>query len=223
MRTIEAVKHGVVPGTQAAAALRELLHGLQGSTEETVLVFEKGDYHIRAQDCTQEMLYITNTVGDKEFGPGETPHLNAVPFFLKNIQNLTIHGGGARFILDGKATNMALQGCENIADGQDTLLENLTLEAIVAADPDFIFITTMGADDEALASLAEHLQSGPAWAGLTAVNLIGYVTYLLLVALATHYLCLMARRRQQGVQRAVMRFGCEPGQRKSRFKDLQLC
>ena len=61
-------------------------------------------------------------------------------------------------------------GCENIADGQDTLLENLTLEAIVAADPDFIFITTMGADDEALASLAEHLQSGPAWAGLTAVK-----------------------------------------------------
>lgn len=61
-------------------------------------------------------------------------------------------------------------GCENIADGQDTLLENLTLEAIVAADPDFIFITTMGADNEALASLAEHLQSGPAWAGLTAVK-----------------------------------------------------
>ena len=40
----------------------------------------------------------------------------------------------------------------------------------MAADPDFIFITTMGADDEALASLAEHLQSGPAWAGLTAVK-----------------------------------------------------
>ena len=40
-------------------------------------------------------------------------------------------------------------------------------------------------------------------AGLTAVNLIGYVTYLLLVALATHYLCLMARRRQQGADSAI--------------------
>lgn len=135
MRTIEAVKHGVVPGTQAAAALRELLHGLQGSTEETVLVFEKGDYHIRAQDCTQEMLYITNTVGDKEFGPGETPHLNAVPFFLKNIQNLTIRGGGARFILDGKATNMALQGCENIA------VQDLE---ITATHPDMHALTVVG-------------------------------------------------------------------------------
>lgn len=61
-------------------------------------------------------------------------------------------------------------GCENIADGEDTLLENLTLEAIVMADPDFIFITTMGADDKALSALAEQLQSGPAWAGLTAVK-----------------------------------------------------
>ena len=40
-------------------------------------------------------------------------------------------------------------------------------------------------------------------AGLTAVNLIGYVTYLLLVALATHYLCLMARRRRQGADSAI--------------------
>lgn len=61
-------------------------------------------------------------------------------------------------------------GCRNIADGDDTLLENLTLEKIVAEDPDFIFITTMGADDKALAALAEQLQSGPAWAGLTAVR-----------------------------------------------------
>ena len=40
-------------------------------------------------------------------------------------------------------------------------------------------------------------------AGLTAVRLLGYATYLLLVALATHYLCLMARRRREGADTAL--------------------
>lgn len=32
------------------------------------------------------MLYITNTVGDKEFKNNETPHLNEVPFYLNGIK-----------------------------------------------------------------------------------------------------------------------------------------
>ena len=61
-------------------------------------------------------------------------------------------------------------GCVNIADQNESLLEDLSLEAILTADPDFIFVTTMGADDAALAKLAETLQASPAWASLTAVK-----------------------------------------------------
>lgn len=61
-------------------------------------------------------------------------------------------------------------GCVNIADSDGGLLEDLSLEAIVAADPDYIFITTMGADDEALEQLAGTLESSPAWRGLSAVK-----------------------------------------------------
>ena len=62
-------------------------------------------------------------------------------------------------------------GCINIADRQESLLENLSLEQIILDDPDFIFVTTMGASSEAaLQSLAEGLQANPAWNELTAVK-----------------------------------------------------
>ena len=68
-------------------------------------------------------------------------------------------------------------GADNIADQQDSLLENLSLEAIVAEDPDHIFITTMGDEEAALAYFAENWETNPAWAGLRAVQQ-GQVTVL---------------------------------------------
>ena len=62
-------------------------------------------------------------------------------------------------------------GCVNIAARQPSLLEELTLEAIVVEDPDCIFISVMGGDEEAaLAVVEETLGQNPAWQGLTAVQ-----------------------------------------------------
>ena len=61
-------------------------------------------------------------------------------------------------------------GAENIADREGSLLENLSLEAIVEEDPDHIFITTMGDEEAALAWLKENWENHPAWEGLAAVK-----------------------------------------------------
>ncbi len=61
-------------------------------------------------------------------------------------------------------------GCTNIADGDSLYTENLSLEAILAADPEYIFITTMGDSEEALAYVDEHFTASPAWSTLTAVK-----------------------------------------------------
>ncbi len=62
-------------------------------------------------------------------------------------------------------------GCINIADSDSAILDDLSLEAIVAADPDYIFVTTQGEDKEAaLANVADLLSNHPAWAQLTAVR-----------------------------------------------------
>ncbi|MBQ4089763.1 MAG: ABC transporter substrate-binding protein [Clostridia bacterium] len=62
-------------------------------------------------------------------------------------------------------------GCTNIADGDDSILEDLSLEAIVAADPEHIFISVMGGDEEAaLATVDAQLGANPAWQAMTAVQ-----------------------------------------------------
>ena len=62
-------------------------------------------------------------------------------------------------------------GCVNIADRDNSLLEELSLEAILQADPDYIFAVYHGTDEEkARANLEETLLSNPAWASLSAVE-----------------------------------------------------
>ena len=62
-------------------------------------------------------------------------------------------------------------GADNIVSRHDSLLEDLSLEAIVAEDPEFIFITIMGADEEAALSFIDaRFGQDPAWQGLKAVR-----------------------------------------------------
>ena len=58
----------------------------------------------------------------------------------------------------------------NIADS-DSSLEDLSMEAIILADPDYIFVTTQGSKtDEALANVEELMVKNPAWNSLKAVQ-----------------------------------------------------
>lgn len=62
-------------------------------------------------------------------------------------------------------------GADNIASRHESLLEDLSMETIIAEDPDFIFVTIMGTDDEAaMKSIADTLGSNPAWKDLSAVK-----------------------------------------------------
>jgi len=62
-------------------------------------------------------------------------------------------------------------GLVNIADSQETLLENLTMEAILALNPDYIMITTMGSQVEAaMKALDREFAQNPAWQALDAVK-----------------------------------------------------
>ena len=66
---------------------------------------------------------------------------------------------------------LAELGCVNIADRDGALLEELSLEAILRDDPDYIFAVYHGTDEEAArANLEESLLSNPAWASLSAVE-----------------------------------------------------
>lgn len=66
---------------------------------------------------------------------------------------------------------LADMNCINIADTVPSLLEELSIEEIIQQDPDLIFITIMGADEEkAKKSYEDNLASNPAWNELSAVK-----------------------------------------------------
>ena len=62
-------------------------------------------------------------------------------------------------------------GCTNIADSDESLLETLSMEAILQADPECIFIVLQGSDQEkARQTLEKAVLSNPAWQQLRAVQ-----------------------------------------------------
>lgn len=62
-------------------------------------------------------------------------------------------------------------GCRNIADSNAMLLENVSLEHILQADPDYIFIVQRGDDEAGMRQyVSQYLMEHPAWSQLTAVQ-----------------------------------------------------
>jgi len=92
---------------------------------------------------------------------------------------LTTFSGGTR-VQDSKTQTgsmLAFLGTKNIADENPSLLSDFSLEAIIEANPDFIFVVPMGENsEEALRSLEELTTAHPAWNQLDAVVNGNYIT-----------------------------------------------
>jgi len=67
-------------------------------------------------------------------------------------------------------------GTENIADKAPILLDGLSLEEVVAADPDYLFISTMG-NPQVAKDYMESVLTQPGWNALSAVK-AGNYSYL---------------------------------------------
>lgn len=114
MVQIKASDFGITPGQDITKKIAEMLIHAKQTAGEKTLLFDRGTYYLDSEKCQKHMLYITNTAGDKEYQKDETPHLNAVPFYLNSLSDLTIDGGNSIFLIDGKATNIAIENCKNI-------------------------------------------------------------------------------------------------------------
>lgn len=86
---------------------------------------------------------------------------------------LRAHSSGVKVLSDDNTVCNILKdiGVHNIADSSKSLLKDLSIEAIIKENPDYIFVVTMGSDkDAAAASLKKSLTSNPAWNNLKAVK-----------------------------------------------------
>lgn len=111
---IKAEDFSIAPDSYITEGLIAMLDSLKGVKEEKTVIFPKGTYYIDSERCKKETLFITNTTGDREFSGDEVPHQNTVAMVLDGVSDLTLDGNGSVFVIDGKATNMALVSCENV-------------------------------------------------------------------------------------------------------------
>lgn len=99
---------------------------------------------------------------------GSVPDTHPTVLFIRAAAS-SVKAKGSEGTVGGEI--LADLGCINIADSNGAILDDLSLEAIVAADPDYIFVTTQGEDKEAaLANVQDLLINNPAWSGLSAVK-----------------------------------------------------
>ncbi len=106
--------YGIFPSQDATEGLKALFKEAVRHQGSKKIILEKGTYFIDSGKCNKYKLYISNTVGDGEFTADETPHLQAVAFYLENISDFVFDGNGSTFVIDGKATNIAITKCKNI-------------------------------------------------------------------------------------------------------------
>ena len=86
---------------------------------------------------------------------------------------LRAYSGGAKVKGTDNLAGVMLAdlGCVNVVDLHPSLLEEMSLEAIITEDPEWIFVTVMGTNEEdALDAVETAIAENPACRGITAVQ-----------------------------------------------------
>lgn len=140
-KQINAKDYGIKVGKDITKELKKLLIDLRADKEEKTLVFDKGEYFINSDDATKEIMHVTNTIGDNEWRTGEARYVNCVAVDINGVENLTVEAYGARFIMRGMMTNIAIRDSRNIAiNGLRLSAENPNMHElkVIATESNYI-------------------------------------------------------------------------------------
>lgn len=161
-------------GTDSHVALKDAL-GSAGITAAYFSVTHFEDYLAMLKTCTE----ITgNTEAYQTNGLLVQENINTIIADNKletepSVLLMITYSGGIRPQRSDSMTGKMLAdlGCHNIIDDYPSLLKDFSVEAIIEADPDYIFVIPMGNDEAAAQkNLTESIESNPAWNSLTAVQ-----------------------------------------------------
>lgn len=102
----------------------------------------------------------------KEFNAEKLPEEKRTVLLLRTSASLLKAKGSEGTVLGEMLSEL---GCINIADSDQTLLENLSVESIIRLEPYRIFAVSMGDDAAAQKNLSKTMEENPAWGKLNAV------------------------------------------------------
>ena len=139
-----------------------------------------GDYLAMLDICTditgRKDLYEQNGLRlqaqidavKEEYRNADIPE-NERKILLLRAASTFVKAKGSRGTILGEM--LADMGCVNIADSNTSLLENLSVEAVIRENPHRIFVVTMGSNDEkAKKTLENMINENPAWRTLEAIS-----------------------------------------------------
>ncbi len=138
------------------------------------------DYLEMLDVCTditgRKDLYETNGLKLREqieavkerYAQADIPEEKRTVLLIRTSAGLIKAKGSSGTILGEMLADM---GCVNIADDDNSLLEDLSIEAVIRRQPYRILAVTMGDDTEAaVASLENMIRENPAWGTLDAIK-----------------------------------------------------
>ena len=103
-----------------------------------------------------------------EYAKADIPDAERKILLLRAASGFVKAKGSSGTVLGEMLNDM---GCINIADSDLSLLENLSVEAVIREAPYHVFVVTMGSDTEAAKRSLENLiKENPAWSTLEAVE-----------------------------------------------------
>ena len=124
----------------------------------TMITGRRDLYKTNGEDVRQQIDEIKSTMGNNH------PKV----LFIRTAASSVKAKGSAGSVCGEMLSDL---GCVNIADSDKSMLDDLSLEGIVAADPDYIFVTTQGNDTQAaMKSINNLLTDNAAWNSLRAVK-----------------------------------------------------
>lgn len=124
MQTFYAADFGVRDGAEISRSLDELCRLLRETPGEKTLIFPAGTYRIRRENRTPVYAPITNTAGRREYARRGDAGMHRFALHLDGIDDLTVEGNGARLMMEGPMTNLAVTRCRNVC------IRGLTLDAV---------------------------------------------------------------------------------------------
>ncbi len=121
-KIILAKTYGILPDLKEDLTenFKAMFADLKKNKEEITVEFESGTYDIFAKSADKELMYITNTTGEKE----QRSPIRTVGLNIANVQNVEFDFRGAKIIMHGLMTNMVLDHVENIK------IKNLTIDHV---------------------------------------------------------------------------------------------
>ena len=121
-------------------------------------LYEQNGAHLQAQIETIKEQYSQENIPDAQ----------RTVLLLRAASGFVKAKGSTGTILGEMLADM---GCINIADSDTSLLENLSVEAVIRAQPYHVFVVTMGSNTEAAKeTLNSMLRENPAWSSLEAIG-----------------------------------------------------